>query len=86
MARAWSGCCVLVPAPHSRFKRLDLVDDQHVVYRLPRAQRDGSTVLSLTPLGLIDHLAALIPPPKLHRHRYHGVLAPSCPMRTTVTA
>jgi hypothetical protein len=25
--------------------------------------------LSLTPLQLIDHLAALIPPPRLHRHR-----------------
>jgi hypothetical protein len=25
----------------------------------------------------IDHLAALIPPPRLHRHRYHGLLAPN---------
>jgi hypothetical protein len=24
----------------------------------------------------IDHLAALIPPPRLHRHRYHGVSTP----------
>jgi hypothetical protein len=44
-------------------ERLDLVDVQHVVYRLPRAQRGGSRVLSLTPLELIAHLAALIPPP-----------------------
>ena len=32
--------------------------------------------MSLTPLELIDRLAALIPPPRLHRHSYHGVLAP----------
>lgn len=31
--------------------------------------------------GSIDHLAALIPPPRRHRHRYHGVLAPNAPLR-----
>jgi hypothetical protein len=36
--------------------------------------------LSLTPLELIDRLTALIPPPRLHRHRYHGVLAPHAPL------
>jgi hypothetical protein len=23
---------------------------------------------------------ALIPPPRIHRHRYHGVLAPNAPL------
>jgi hypothetical protein len=40
----------------------------------------------LTPLELIDHLAALIPPPRLHRHGYHGVLAPNSPLRAAATA
>ena len=40
---------------------------------------DGRTELRLTPLELIERLAALIPPPRLHRHRYHGVLAPNAP-------
>jgi hypothetical protein len=31
----------------------------------------------LTPLELIERLAALIPPPRRHRHRDYGVLAPS---------
>jgi hypothetical protein len=33
-------------------------------------------LLRLTPLQLIERLAALIPPPRLHRHRhrYHRVL------------
>ena len=35
---------------------------------------------------LIDRLAALIPPPRLHRHRYHGVLAPNAPLRLAATA
>ena len=62
-------------------ERLKRVDDQRVNYLLSRAQWDGSTVLSLTPLELIDHLAALIPPSRLHRHRYHGVLAPNASLR-----
>lgn len=28
----------------------------------------------------------LIPPPRRHRHRYHGVLAPNAPLRQAVTA
>jgi hypothetical protein len=35
---------------------------------------------------LIDVLAALIPHPRIHRHRYHGVLAPNSAHRSQVTA
>jgi hypothetical protein len=48
-----------------------------LVYRFPRSQPNGRTKLRLTPLELIERLAALISPPRLHRHRYHGVLAPN---------
>lgn len=34
----------------------------------------------------MDRLTALIPPPRRHRHRYYGVLAPSSPLRPAVTA
>ena len=50
--------------------------DQQLVYRLPKARPNGQTVLHLTPLEFLDKLAVLIPPPRKHRHRYHGVLAP----------
>uniref|UniRef100_UPI0002D9D72B IS91 family transposase n=1 Tax=Thiorhodovibrio frisius TaxID=631362 RepID=UPI0002D9D72B len=53
----------------------------HILLRLPKPQRNGITALTLTPLELIDHLAALIPLPRRHRHRYHGVLAPNAPLR-----
>ena len=46
----------------------------------------GSGPLLLTPLELIDRLAALVPPPRIHRHRYFGVLAPNSPLRAAVTA
>jgi len=65
--------------PPFALERLELIGAERVVYRLPKPQRGGSTALILTPLELIDHLAALIPPPRRHRHRhrYHGVLAPN---------
>ncbi len=46
----------------------------------------GSRLVAFEDLGMetirefIDHLAALIPPPRLHRHRYHG-MHPMRPMR-----
>lgn len=42
--------------------------------------------LHLTPLERIVRLAALVPPPRVHRHRYFGVLAPNSPLRPAVTA
>ena len=39
-----------------------------------------------TPLELLDRLAALVPPPRVHRHRYFGALAPNSPLRAAVTA
>jgi hypothetical protein len=36
--------------------------------------------LHLTPLELIDRIAALVPPPRTHRHRYLGVLASNSPL------
>lgn len=41
--------------------------------------------ITLTPLELIDRIAALVPPPRTHRHRYFGVLAPNSPHRDAVT-
>ncbi len=52
---------------------------ERIVYRLPHPAPDGSTALSFTPLEFLERLALLIHPPRIHRHRYHGVLAPGVP-------
>ena len=44
--------------PPFALERLELLDAERVIYRLPKPQRGGSTALILTPLELIDHLAA----------------------------
>jgi hypothetical protein len=65
---------------------LERLDDERVVGRLPKPLRDGTTALTRTPLERIDPLAALIPPPRRHRHRYPGVPAPNAPRRAAAIA
>ena len=72
--------------PPFALERLELLPEGQIVYRFPKPQPDGTTQVRLTPLERIDRLATLIPPPRLHRHRYHGVLAPNSPQRAQVAA
>jgi len=62
-----------------------LEKDEMLIYRLPRPRHDGQALLRLTPAEFLDRIALLIPPPRRHRHRYHGVLAPNAPLRKQVT-
>jgi hypothetical protein len=57
-----------------------------VVYELPKSRPNAPSAITLEPLELIDRLVVLIPPPRIHRHRYHGVLAPNSRLRAAVTA
>ena len=58
-----------------------------LVYQFPKSQSGGKQAdLVLTPLELIERIAALVPPPRTHRHRYYRVLAPNSPLRCAVTA
>jgi len=60
--------------------------DARLLYRLTGPTPDGRTVLVLSPLELLQRLARLVPPPRVHRHRYHGVLAPNARLRPQVIA
>lgn len=60
--------------------------DERLIYYLPKPRPDGQTLLYLTPEEFLDRLAVLVPPPRKHRHRHHGVLAPHSPLRPAVTA
>ena len=66
-----------------RHKRGDWVGPS----RARKSTRPGTNgVVDLSPFEFLDRLAALIPPPRKHRHRYHGVFAPNHPLRPAVTA
>jgi hypothetical protein len=64
--------------------RLHQQDEQTVVYELPPGDVHGRTALVLTPFQLIERLVRLIPPPRLHRHRYAGAFAANSPLRSHV--
>ena len=72
--------------PPFALERLRELDPNRLVYDSPKPGPGAPSTLILTPLELLDRLAALVPPPRLHRHRYFGVLAPNAPLRTAVTA
>jgi Putative transposase len=59
---------------------------KRLVYHLALAPSRRPNVLSLTTMEFLERLARLMPPPRRHRHRYHGVLAPNAPLRSLVTA
>ena len=67
-------------------ERIEELDQHRLIYHLPKPGPDGRSQLILSPLELIERLAALVPPPRQHRHRYYGVLAPNAPLRAAVTA
>jgi hypothetical protein len=72
--------------PPFALDRLRELGPERLRYELTKPGSGGSSTLLLTPVELIDRIAALVPPPRIHRHRYFGVLAPNSPLRTAVTA
>ncbi len=55
-----------------------------VVLKLKTPWRDGTTHLVMSPLEFMQRLAALVPRPRLHLIRFHGVLAPNAKLRSQV--
>jgi hypothetical protein len=76
--------CRYLTRPPISNDRLSWLPDGRVSLRLKTPFKDGTTHLVLTPHAFIERLCALIPRPRSHRVRYHGVFAPASPMRSLV--
>jgi hypothetical protein len=83
----------VIRGPDGRITRIRYVLPRHKAAnwvgpgRGRKSTRPGATgVVELTPFEFFDRLADLVPPPRKHRHRYHGVFAPNHPLRQAVTA
>jgi Putative transposase len=74
-----------VSRPPVSVERLSLTAQGHVRYRLKTPYRDGTTDIVLEPLDFIARLAALVPPPRVHLTRYHGVFAANAALRAAIT-
>ncbi len=57
-----------------------------MAYHNPKPRPGVPNDLVMTPLAMIGKIAALVPPPRWHLHRYYGVLAPNSHLRAAVTA
>ena len=57
-----------------------------IIYRLPKPCHTGKTFIQLEPKEVIERISRFIPYPRRHRRHYHGVLAPSSPLRKQVAA
>ncbi len=64
--------------------RLEALADGRLAYRLKTPWRDGTTHVVMERRELLERLAPLIPPPRAHQVRYHGVLAPCASARDQV--
>jgi hypothetical protein len=67
--------CRYVAHPPLAHPRLGRDGDGLVVHRLERPFHDGTTEFLFEPLDFLARLAALVPRPRSHLIRYHGVLA-----------
>jgi Putative transposase len=54
------------------------------VLQLKSPYKDGTTHIVMEPLEFMERLAALVPRPRLHLIRFHGVLAPNAKLRSKI--
>jgi hypothetical protein len=70
--------------PPLSLERLSALPDGRLAYRLKRPVGDGREVLVLRPTELLRRLATLVPPPRHHLVRYHGVFGPNAAWRAEI--
>jgi len=77
--------CRYITRPALAEGRLSLTPQGRVRYTLKTPYRDGTTHVVFAPLDFIARLAALVPKPRVHLTRYHGVFAPHSRWRAQIT-
>ena len=76
--------CRYIARPAIATERLSECEDGRIAYSLRHRWRDGTTGMLFEPGELIEKLVALVPAPRGHLVRYHGVLAPHARWRAQV--
>ena len=77
--------CRYITRPAIANERLKRNRAGDVVLQLKSAYKDGTTHLVMATLEFMQRLAALVPRPRLHLIRFHGVLAPNAKLRSAIT-
>jgi len=66
-------------------ERLAQDEGGDLLYTFTQVWSDGTRGIKLSPLELLEKLAALVPPPRVHQVRYAGCLAAHSKLRGTIT-
>ncbi len=73
-----------IARPPVAIDRLGLRPDGLITYRLKKRYRDGTEMLLFSPIELLEKLSALVPRPRVHSTRYHGLFAPHSKARSKI--
>ncbi len=76
--------CRYINRPALANDRVQINAAGQVELKLKTPWRDGTTHQVMSPLEFMQRLAALVPRPRLHLIRFHGVLAPNAKVRAKV--
>ena len=76
--------CRYIARPAIANERLKRNRAGQVVLQLKSPYKDGTTHIVMEPLEFMERLAALVPRPRLHLIRFHGVLAPNAKLRSKI--
>jgi len=77
--------CRYIARPAVSTHRLERLPDGKLSYELKTPYKNGTTHVVFEPLDFIARLAALVPKPRFHLTRFHGVFAPNSAHRAAVT-
>jgi len=76
--------CRYITRPAIANERLKRNCAGQVVVQLKSPYKDGTTHIVMEPLEFMERLTALVPRPRLHLIRFHGVLAPNAKLRSKI--
>jgi hypothetical protein len=77
--------CRYITRPAISEQRLSISPQGRVRYQLKTPWRNGITHVEWDAVDFIAKLAALVPPPRAHLTRFHGVFAPNANLRAQLT-
>ena len=77
--------CRYISRPSLSEERLSVNNQGQVIYKLKTPYQNGTTHIVLSPLDFLSRLSSLIPWPRVHLTRFHGVFAPHFKYRSLVT-
>ncbi len=68
--------CRYIARPAISEKRLSISAQGRVRYEFKTPWKNGTTHVQFEPIDFTAKLAALVPPPRAHLTRFHGILTP----------